>query len=85
MAAWWLRVVTKYTVGAYYDYLLGLDDTEEIIGGEWLYESNNNHPDFLWLATGKPAATTVTSIGLKYADVTMLLEKAVACSGTHSP
>ncbi|KAE8880665.1 hypothetical protein PF005_g24708 [Phytophthora fragariae] len=73
----------EFTVGAYYDYLLELDSAEEIIGGEWLYESNNNHPDFLWLMTGKPPADTVTSIGLKYADVTMLLKKAVSCSGTR--
>ncbi|OWY99932.1 Transglutaminase elicitor, partial [Phytophthora megakarya] len=39
----------NFTVGSYYDYLLELDDAEEIIGGEWLYDSNTNHPDFLWL------------------------------------
>ncbi|KAL4094907.1 hypothetical protein PRIC1_010558 [Phytophthora ramorum] len=70
----------NFTTGAYYDYLLELDDDEDIIGGEWLYESNDIHPDFLWIPKGKPAADVVTKIGLSYANVTMLLEKAVECS-----
>ncbi|GMF24848.1 unnamed protein product [Phytophthora lilii] len=74
----------NFTTGAYYDYLLELDEAEEIIGGEWLYGSNDNHPDFLWFARGKPLADTVTSIGLSYANVTMLLEQSVACSKSGS-
>ncbi|OWZ19780.1 hypothetical protein PHMEG_0005921 [Phytophthora megakarya] len=74
----------KFTVGANYTYLLELDEYEEIIGGEWLYDSNDNHPDFLWLAKEKPAPNVVTSIGLSYANVTMLLEKAVECTGSDS-
>ncbi|KAG4037360.1 hypothetical protein PC123_g27074 [Phytophthora cactorum] len=70
----------NFTVGADYDYLLELDEGEEIIGGEWLNESNDIHPDFLWLLKEKPASDTVTSIGLSYANVAMLLEKAVECS-----
>ncbi|EGZ11251.1 hypothetical protein PHYSODRAFT_261510 [Phytophthora sojae] len=69
----------KLTVGAYYDYLLELDESEEIIGGEWLYGSNGNHPDFLWFLQGKPPADTVTKIGLSYANVAKLLEKSVSC------
>lgn len=46
-----------------------MDDNEEIIGGEWLYGSNDDHPDFLWLLTEKPDADTVTEIGLSYANV----------------
>ncbi|EEY53793.1 transglutaminase elicitor-like protein [Phytophthora infestans T30-4] len=56
-----------------------------IIGGEWLYGSNDNHPDFLWLLQGKPKPDTVTKTDLKYADVTMLLEKATACSNSEPP
>ncbi|KUF91571.1 Protocadherin Fat protein [Phytophthora nicotianae] len=69
----------NFTVGADYDYLLELDENEEIIGGEWLYGSHDNHPDFLWLLKEKPAFDTAISIGLSYANVTMLLEKAVDC------
>ncbi|KAJ8522348.1 hypothetical protein ON010_g17712 [Phytophthora cinnamomi] len=74
--------VNQYTAGKYYHYLLELDDAGEIIGGEWVYGSDDDHPDFLWLPKGKPAATAVTSIGLSYADVSMLLEKSVACTGS---
>ncbi|POM57549.1 Hypothetical protein PHPALM_37919 [Phytophthora palmivora] len=68
------------TVRGDFTYLLELNDKEEIIGGEWLNGSNNNHPDFLWFAKSMPAANTVTSIGLRYSDVKMLLDKAVVCS-----
>ncbi|KAL3660850.1 hypothetical protein V7S43_014252 [Phytophthora oleae] len=76
--------VDSYTTGAYYYYILELDDAGEIIGGEWVYDSDDDHPDFLWFPKAKPAADTVTSIGLSYADVTMLLEKSVACEGSSS-
>ncbi|ETP06989.1 hypothetical protein F441_16687 [Phytophthora nicotianae CJ01A1] len=76
--------VDKFTTGQYYYYLLELDDAGEIIGGEWVYNSDSDHPDFLWFAKSKPAADTVTSIGLSYADVSMLLKKSVACSDSAS-
>ncbi|POM75601.1 Transglutaminase elicitor-like protein, partial [Phytophthora palmivora] len=80
--------INQYTTGKYYYYLLELDDAGEIIGGEWVYNSDDDHPDFMWIPKAKPAANTVTSIGLSYADVTMLLEKSVACSdsaGSSAP
>ncbi|KAF1787781.1 hypothetical protein PC129_g4985 [Phytophthora cactorum] len=76
--------INRYTTGKYYYYLLELDDAGEIIGGEWVYDSDSDHPDFLWVPKAKPAADTVTSIGLSYADVSMLLEKSVACSDSTS-
>ncbi|OWZ14725.1 hypothetical protein PHMEG_00011748 [Phytophthora megakarya] len=63
-----------------YTYLLELNDAEEIVGGEWLYESNDVHPDFLWFPTSKPAANTTTSIGLSYASVKELIEASAACA-----
>ena len=33
-----------------YTYILELDDFGEIIGGEWIGESHDHHPDFLWIA-----------------------------------
>ncbi|KUF96652.1 Inorganic phosphate transporter family [Phytophthora nicotianae] len=65
--------------GKDYEYLLEMDGIDQIIGGEWLNKSNDDHPDFLWFPEGKPAADTVTDTGLSYANVTMLLEKSVAC------
>ncbi|KAG7386059.1 hypothetical protein PHYPSEUDO_000727 [Phytophthora pseudosyringae] len=72
--------INQYTTGQYYYYLLELDAAGEIIGGEWVYGSDDDHPDFLWVPKAKPAANTVTSIGLSYADVSMLLQKSVSCS-----
>ncbi|OWZ18082.1 Transglutaminase elicitor [Phytophthora megakarya] len=78
--------INQYTTGKYYFYLLELDDAGEIIGGEWVYNSDSDHPDFLWVPKSKPAADTVTDIGLSYADVSMLLEKSVACAdGSSAP
>ncbi|KAE8997507.1 hypothetical protein PR002_g19013 [Phytophthora rubi] len=76
--------IDKFTTGAYYYYLLEMDDDGNIVGGEWVYGSDDDHPDFLWFGKAKPAADTVTSIGLSYADVSMLLEKSVACSASAS-
>ncbi|KAG3195096.1 hypothetical protein PC128_g8774 [Phytophthora cactorum] len=76
--------VDSYTTGAYYTYLLEMDDDGTIIGGEWVYDSDDDHPDFIWFPKATPAADTVTSIGLSYADVSMLLAKSVACEGSSS-
>ncbi|CAI5741703.1 unnamed protein product [Hyaloperonospora brassicae] len=76
--------VSQYTTGVYYTYLLELDRSGKIIGGEWVYDSDSIHPDFLWLPKSKPALDAVTSTGLKYADVVMLLKKSVACSDALS-
>ncbi|KAL3660857.1 hypothetical protein V7S43_014259 [Phytophthora oleae] len=76
--------VDKFTTGAYYTYLLEMDDAGVIIGGEWVYDSDADHPDFIWFPKAKPAADTVTSVGLSYADVSMLLEKSVACSDSSA-
>lgn len=32
-----------------YQYILELNDADEIIGGEWVNDSQSNHPDFVWL------------------------------------
>ncbi|KUF76882.1 Transglutaminase elicitor M81C [Phytophthora nicotianae] len=76
--------VDQFTTGAYYTYLLEMDDDGTIIGGEWVYKSDDDHPDFIWFPKEKPAADTVTSIGLSYADVSMLLAKSVACSDSSA-
>lgn len=71
--------VDSYTTGAYYTYLLEMDEDDKIIGGEWIWDSNDDHPDFLWFPTGKPADDTVTEVGLSYANVRQLLESAQSC------
>ncbi|KAG6615914.1 elicitor-like transglutaminase [Phytophthora cinnamomi] len=60
--------VNSYTVSNDYEYLLELDASNAIIGGEWVGDSKEDHPDFLWFATSKPDISTETSVGLKYAN-----------------
>lgn len=71
--------VDSYTTGAYYTYLLELDESDNIIGGEWIWNSSDTHPDFLWFPTGKPDSSLVTEVGLSYANVMQLLESAQNC------
>ncbi|GAB9474894.1 Elicitor-like transglutaminase, partial [Globisporangium polare] len=77
-------LVSNGRVGAYtntveYEYFLELDDKLNIIGGEWLGESNQNHPDFLWFAKGAPRPDTVTDLGMSYKDIRALLDASIAC------
>ncbi|RLN53443.1 hypothetical protein BBJ29_010102, partial [Phytophthora kernoviae] len=60
--------VGSYAVSNDYEYVLELDTNYAILGGEWVGDSKEDHPDFLWFATEKPAASTVTSTGLSYAN-----------------
>lgn len=41
--------IDQYTRTDKYHYILELDGSGKIIGGEWLDQSLKNHPDFLWL------------------------------------
>ncbi|KAL7678892.1 putative transglutaminase elicitor [Plasmopara halstedii] len=66
--------------GMTYEYVLEICGDGYVTGGEWVRESIFVHPDFCWLMKSRPQADLVTSIGLSYADVTMLLEKSAACS-----
>ena len=45
--------IDQYTKTDTYNYILELNDDGEIIGGEWVGYSKKNHPDFLWLPTGR--------------------------------
>ncbi|KAG3152494.1 hypothetical protein PI124_g11965 [Phytophthora idaei] len=74
----------QFAVSNDYEYLLELDADSNIIGGEWVGDSMVDHPDFLWLPTGKPDISIVTSVGLSYADVQELLELSLACNSTTS-
>jgi hypothetical protein len=39
----------RYKQQTYY-YILEMNDAGEIIGGEWVSDSQRNHPDFIWVA-----------------------------------
>ena len=48
--------IDNYTNTDYLDYVLELDGEGRLIGGEWVGRSKRNHPDFLWLPTGRGAS-----------------------------
>uniref|UniRef100_H3H1Q5 Elicitor-like transglutaminase n=1 Tax=Phytophthora ramorum TaxID=164328 RepID=H3H1Q5_PHYRM len=73
--------INSFTVSKDYEYLLELDANNVIIGGEWVGQSKQDHPDFLWFPTSKPAANAVTGVGLSYANVQELLQLSQSCSG----
>ncbi|ORZ33899.1 hypothetical protein BCR44DRAFT_1514359 [Catenaria anguillulae PL171] len=54
-----------------------LDAAGQIIGGEWLGASMNDHPDFLWYSTRRPNLNLVTRVGLSYKNVRDLLEESI--------
>lgn len=70
--------VDAHTQFADYEYLLETDDKYNIIGGEWLFGSNQNHPDFLWFPASQPDASSTTEVGLEYKEVKELLRASVA-------
>src|SRR5262249_14373410 len=53
-------------------YLLELDDGDNVIGGEWVGDSVQEHPDTLWVPNGYPGPASDPVIDL--AKVKMLLE-----------
>lgn len=61
-----------------YEYILELNDAEEIVGGEWINDSKEDHIDFLWLPVGKPKENAVVVGGIKYSVVRDLLARSVA-------
>ncbi|GAB9464815.1 hypothetical protein Gpo141_00002241 [Globisporangium polare] len=69
--------IDKSTKSAEYTYILELDDDENILGGEWVDKSQENHPDFLWFPVAKPSMDTVTAVGLEYKDVSELLDASI--------
>ncbi|GLE07037.1 hypothetical protein PINS_up016906 [Pythium insidiosum] len=78
-------VVDRYTQGATYEYLLELDAQSNIIGGEWVNESREKHPDFLWFPAGKPSMNTVTELGLSYKEIRELLDASADCKELDKP
>ncbi|MDP6943824.1 MAG: pre-peptidase C-terminal domain-containing protein [Myxococcota bacterium] len=72
--------IATYTRTDHYQYILEVNDRDEVIGGEWVGSSKKSHPDFLWLPTGRshqaPAGGKIT-----YAQVKALLDASVAGPG----
>eukprot|EP00644_Phytophthora_capsici_P013162 jgi/Phyca11/560856/estExt2_Genewise1.C_PHYCAscaffold_50847 len=62
-----------------YTYLLELDNEYNILGGEWVGSSNDDHPDFLWLPESRPSLDRITEVDISYRNVRELLDQATHC------
>jgi hypothetical protein len=65
--------IDNYTKTDRYEYILELDEDGDIIGGEWVGWSKKNHPDFLWLPTGR-YNQPIAGGAIKFQEVKDLLE-----------
>ncbi len=73
-------VLDRYTHTDSYEYILELDLDGDIIGGEWVGASKRNHPDFLWLPTGRQTNSVVGG-AIQYANVKALLDASLGGGG----
>ena len=65
--------VQTFTFTEVYDYILELDGSGRVIGGEWVGGSRRRHPDFVWLPMSKKNTTTA---GVRYDEVQQLMKQA---------
>ena len=63
------------------DYVLELDADGKIIGGEWVGDSKQKHPDFLWLPISPSTTGTWANGKLTYAQVKGLLDRSLTAPG----
>lgn len=68
--------IDNYTGYDVYEYVLELDGTGRIIGGEWAGASKRSHPDFLWIPVGPGSA--VAGGAIRYAQVAALAAASAA-------
>lgn len=59
-----------------YEYVLEVDASGNVLGGEWIGGSRSAHPDFIWWPIGPPSGTTPG--GLTYPIVRSLLDESTA-------
>jgi hypothetical protein len=73
--------INTYTRTDRYEYVLEVDKDGKVNGGEWIGSSKKNHPDFLWLPTGRSSAL-IAGGAVTYANVKSILEESVAGPST---
>ena len=57
--------------------MLEVDADGKLNGGEWIGSSKKDHPDFLWLPTGRHSST-VAGGAIRYDQVKALLDASIA-------
>jgi hypothetical protein len=66
----------KYERSNFYEYILELDQEENIIGGEWVGNSRADHPDFIYVPIGPPNDDTSIFGSIQYSEVKKMIEMA---------
>ncbi|KAJ3077433.1 hypothetical protein HK102_005243 [Quaeritorhiza haematococci] len=66
--------VSTYTRAMDYEYVLEVDENDEIVGGEWIRNSRHNHPDFLWMPMHRPHPGTRVLEAFDYDYVRSMVE-----------
>ncbi len=69
--------IDRYTFTDRYEYILEVDGAGKVFGGEWIGTSKTNHPDFLWLPTGR-REQSVAGGAITYNLIKSLLDESVA-------
>ena len=76
--------IAQYTNTDDYRYVLEVDEDGKVNGGEWVGASKKNHPDFLWLPTGR-RSNAIAEGKLSYAVIKDMLDESVnGASGFES-
>ena len=70
--------IDDFTRTDHYEYILEVDADGKINGGEWVGASRQNHPDFLWLPTGRDESKPIAGGAITYAVVQELLDASIA-------
>ncbi|KAK1943985.1 hypothetical protein P3T76_005381 [Phytophthora citrophthora] len=71
---------SKHMDSKTYTYLLELDNEYNILGGEWVKNSSDDHPDFLWFPESRPKMDRITEVDISYRNVRELLDQATNCA-----
>lgn len=86
-------MLDRFTRSKTYTYIVELDERRNVIGGEWVGSTLEDHPDFLWIPMNKaPKTVEVCKIryrhqdgsikmrGISYATVKELLNRSISSS-----
>jgi hypothetical protein len=65
----------SYSSTKHYEYVLEADEYGKILGGEWVGDSQTDHPDFAWWPTGTPTDSVAGGL-ITYAEVKALNDEA---------
>ncbi|MFH2007039.1 MAG: proprotein convertase P-domain-containing protein [bacterium] len=65
--------IQQYTRQDHYEYILEINAAGDIVGGEWLPNYYNSHPDFLWL----PIAQSSGNPSVSFAKVKHILDLSI--------